>query len=258
MRLTVQFLTLVLLVHLPLAWSAGFDERPQNSSSQKGVEINADANTKKRIAKTPECAPSTGDVPPIHIYTGVRSNSGWTVMLKSGRRLSKIETRPMGHSIWTLAQAYGDSFGAAFAELPPCAKFEVRATTSDGRALGPYVLAFDAMESLRNQAMQSVRTTPGSWAYLRAYPDENHTIVYFSHLVSYRCGLREVRYSIDSETLDKRIQLPPCSFDDPFRASSNNDDLISLPEKHNFVAVQVVYFDNSVSDVVINRRGSGG
>jgi hypothetical protein len=270
MRSLGKLLTLVLLVPLPLAWSAGLNEQSpdhgdrakngaQISTSQEGVETAGGSNAKKRNAETQECRPSPGEVPPLRIYAGVRSNSGWNLMLNSGQSLSKIETRPLGHSIWTPAQVYGDSFGAAFAELPQCAKIEVRATTANNRELGPYVLTFDAMASVRKQAMQSVRTTPGSWAYLRAYPDENHSILYFTHLASYRCGLHEVRYSVDSEALDKRLQLTPCSFDDPFALSADDHSYtISLPEKHDFVAVQVVFVDNTTSDVVIKRRGSGG
>lgn len=191
---------------------------------------------------------------PIRISNASLSNAGWNLMLDSADELTELEARPVGHSIWVPAQAYDQTFSATFAELPDCASIEVRATTADGRELGPYTLMFDAVKSARKQAMESLRMTPGAWVYVRSYPDADHTIVYFTHLATYRCGLHEVRYSIDNEKLDKRWSLPACSLDDPFSVPRDAEIDISLPERHEFVAVQLVYADESVSDVVIQRR----
>ncbi|HZP67743.1 MAG TPA: hypothetical protein VFB32_15680 [Rudaea sp.] len=194
---------------------------------------------------------------PLHLSRGSLSNGGWTIVLSSDVDVATVEARPLGHTIWTPARDYGsNTFGAAFAELPACADLEVRAETADGKTLGPFKIRFDAIASLGEQSMESLRTSPAGWVSLRRYPDENHTIVYFSALYTNRCGLREVRYSIDSEALDKRWPVPPCSLDEPFTAPADSRyDTIRLPEKHDYVAVQLVYADGTVSDVVVKRPG---
>jgi len=196
--------------------------------------------------------PKRADDAPIHIANASLSNAGWHLMLSSNDALTSLDTRPAGHTIWTPAEANGDTFSAAFANLPQCADIEVRATAADGSARGPFTLSFDTVASLRKQAMRSLRSTPGAWIYLRPYPDENHSIIYFTHLASYRCGLHEVRYSIDSEALDRRWPVPACTMD--LALPSDAEDMIELPEKHAFVAVQLVYADDSVSDIVVQRR----
>jgi len=194
--------------------------------------------------------------PPIWIGDVMRSNGGWSLLFRSDQPLCTVEARLAGHAIWTRASRsfYGVEFGVSFADLPEQAQIEVRAVTARGSSLGPYTFPLDAMAALREQEMRTLRTIPRGWVTIIWHDEGGPFWVMFGTLVSLRCGLREVRYSIDSEAPDQRFELPPCSFNDPFSIPNDNKDYLTLRERPQYVAVQLVYVDGTVSDVVVARK----
>ena len=54
--------------------------------------------------------------------------------------------------------------------------------------------------------------TATSWLSFREF---NGLLVYYTHLMSYRCAIREVRVGIDSAMPDKVLKMPPCDPRDP-------------------------------------------
>jgi hypothetical protein len=79
----------------------------------------------------------------------------------------------------------------------------------------------------------------------------NGNYISFGELVRRRCALREIRYSIDNRSLDQRFPLPACDFADP--SGGDFTENISWPTLPEFVAVQVVFSDGSVSKVMTAR-----
>lgn len=75
---------------------------------------------------------------------------------------------------------------------------DVRGKTADGRTVGIFRLAFDALAAVRDEDLRNVRSMPATWVQF------NDRYAYF-FLASSNCGLREVHYSFDSKGLDKRI-----------------------------------------------------
>ncbi len=57
----------------------------------------------------------------------------------------------------------------------------------------------------------SIRRRQASWRSASC----NGLLVYYTHLMSYRCAIREMRIGIDSGVPDKVIKLPPCNLKDP-------------------------------------------
>jgi len=49
--------------------------------------------------------------------------------------------------------------------------------------------------------------TSGSWLSFRQF---NGLMMYYKHLVSYRCAIREVKIGIDSTVPDQKLAMPPC------------------------------------------------
>ncbi len=68
--------------------------------------------------------------------------------------------------------------------------------------------------------------TKANWAYFRDF--NGRQLVYFTHLESYRCGISRVRYSLDSDALDKEWKLQPCDPKAP-HAITTDKPYISLP-----------------------------
>ena len=54
--------------------------------------------------------------------------------------------------------------------------------------------------------------TATSWLSFREF---NGLLVYYTHLMSYRCAIREVRIGIDTAVPDKVLKMPACNSRDP-------------------------------------------
>jgi len=78
-------------------------------------------------------------------------------------------------------------------------------------------------------------------------------LIYFTALQTMHCRLKEIRYSVNSDALDKRFDIVKCNPQNPFALPPKTglkDVLISLaPGTAKSVAVQVLWEDGSESVV---------
>ncbi len=72
---------------------------------------------------------------------------------------------------------------------------------------------------------------------------------YFSHLISYRCGIKEIRYGLNGGPLDKVWPLPPCDPAKPYGVPQNTKIHMKTPNKAAALQVQLTYRDGSQSPV---------
>ena len=105
------------------------------------------------------------------------------------------------------------------------------------------------------KAMLDANRQPG-WIQFRAFAGKQ--LIYFTALQTMRCRLSEVRYSINSERLDKRFPLGSCDPQQPFNMPDNDEDgkytYLSLkPDEARTVTIQVVWEDGSGSEIVTYR-----
>jgi len=96
---------------------------------------------------------------------------------------------------------------------------------------------------------QVLPLTKANWLTFRNY--DGRQLVYFTHLVVYRCGLSEIRYSINSDALDQRYALSAC---DPQRPNETPEDelpFLTLPlGSAQSISVQIVYSDGEASEAL--------
>ncbi|MCP4303652.1 MAG: hypothetical protein GY788_01975 [bacterium] len=92
--------------------------------------------------------------------------------------------------------------------------------------------------------------TKANWVAFRNYDGKQW--IYFTHLIVYSCGLKEVRYSIDSDLLRERFPLPPCNPDNPHAIDPvEYPPYLVMPQgTAGRIAVQLVYADREESEVV--------
>jgi len=96
---------------------------------------------------------------------------------------------------------------------------------------------------------QILPITTADWLAFRNY--DGRQLVYFTHLVVYRCGLSEIRYSINSDTLDQRFELSACDPQRPNEIPADELPFLALPlGSAQEVAVQIVYTDGETSEVL--------
>jgi hypothetical protein len=104
-------------------------------------------------------------------------------------------------------------------------------------------------QGLTGMEKQILPMTKASWVAFRNY--DGRQLIYFTHLVVYRCGLSEIRYSIDSDTLDQRFETPPCDPQRPNEIPADHLPYLSLPlGSAKTIAVQPVYADGEAGEIV--------
>jgi hypothetical protein len=111
---------------------------------------------------------------------------------------------------------------------------------------GPFPIKFDPEAALIRDQRKILDMTATSWLSFREF---NGLLVYYSHLVSYRCAIREVRIGIDTAVPDKVLKLPPCDLRDPSVISAGMLLYQKLPPTTQFMSVELTYRDGSVSEV---------
>jgi len=209
----------------------------------------------------PPAAPPPSQAVNAPLASFMRNNSGWTVSV------SFIE--PVVAISWRLGET-GPFKDTGFLDtLDPrtrrrmvnpnfeldksqeAAVLQIRAVDLTGRALGPFPIAFDPADELMRNDRRMLEMTSGSWLMFR---DFNGLLLYYTHLVSYRCAIREVRIGLDSAVPNQVVTLPPC---DPARPYEIPDKLLpwlKVPPGTKMASIELTYRDGSVSETKTFRR----
>ena len=196
---------------------------------------------------------------PIAMFS--RHNGGWTVVFS-------IADPTLGIS-WRLGDA-GDFRETGFmdtldprtrkrmpnpsVELPadaPAAIIQVRYVDANGELQGPFPIRFDPEAALIRDQRKILDMTATSWL---SYREFNGLLVYYTHLMSYRCAIREVRFGIDSTVPDKVLKMPPCNPRDPSVIPHDATPYLKLAPQTRSVSVELTYRDGSVSEIKSFRR----
>jgi hypothetical protein len=121
---------------------------------------------------------------------------------------------------------------------------EAKYIDRNDKSNGPYTLKFSTQGEELAQGKQILEMTKGSWLAFRDY--DGKLLLYFTHLLSYRPVIKEIRYSLNSEALDKEYKFKPS--DKMFIAG---DDVVymSVPADTQYAAVQITYKDGTKSGV---------
>jgi len=98
------------------------------------------------------------------------------------------------------------------------------------------------------QMKQILNMTQNNWVSFRDFNGKQ--LIYFTHLESYSCGIKEVRYSINSDDLDKIWELPPCDSKNPMAITKDIIYLTMPLGTAKSIAVQVTFTDGMKSAIV--------
>lgn len=136
--------------------------------------------------------------------------------------------------------------------LDKVAPLRIRLVTHEGEILGPYPVEFDPLAELQKEGKRRLEMASNSWLAFKTmiFSKKPHHLVYFTHLISQRCAINEVRYSFESEELDRRFELPPCDLNDPSSIPSDFDIYMKVERPYEWTSIQLVYADGTESEVV--------
>ena len=127
----------------------------------------------------------------------------------------------------------------------------VRYADLQGNWVGPFAIPFDPAAEIVRFYRSILETTTGSWL---AFRNSAPNILYYTHIASYRCAIREFRVGIDKEAPDRVVKLAPCDMRDPAGNPSNVDTHLWIDPSVDFASAQLVYQDGTVSKTRIFRR----
>src|SRR4029077_7856395 len=115
---------------------------------------------------------------------------------------------------------------------------EVRAVDLRGQTAGPFPIAFDPAAELVRGARRPLETTASAWLSFRDY---NGLLLYYTHLVSYRCAIREVRIGIDSTVPNQVVPLGECDPKHPYEIPAKAQPYLKVPPATKMVSVELTY-----------------
>ena len=230
------------------------------SAGGRGQAGRASAEGRSADAGAAACRRRTISVnAPIAAFS--RHNGGWTVVFS-------IADPTLGIS-WRIGEA-GDFRETGFIDtldprtrkrMPnpsielagraPAATIQVRYVDASGELQGPFPIRFDPEAALIRDQRKILDMTATSWLSFREF---NGLLVYYTHLVSYRCAIREVRVGIDSTVPDKVLKMPACDPRDPSAIPHDAQPYLKLAPATKSVSVELVYRDGSVSEIKSFRR----
>ena len=196
---------------------------------------------------------------PIAMFS--RHNGGWTVVFSIADPTLGISWR-MGETgnfretgfMDTLDPRTRKRMPNPSIQLPadaPAATIQVRYVDTNGELQGPFPIRFDPEAALFHDQRKILDMTATSWLSFREY---NGLLVYYTHLMSYRCAIREVRVGIDSTVPDRVLKMPPCDLRNPNAIPNDALPYLKLAPSTKSVSVELTYRDGSVSEIKSFRR----
>jgi len=210
----------------------------------------------------PRVAPQSDSLnAPIAAFS--RHNGGWTVTFSiadptlgiSWRMGDGGEFRETGF-LDTLDSRTRKRMPNPSIELPPDAPastIEVRYVDASGEMQGPFPIKFDPDAALIHDQRKILDMTATSWLSFREF---NGLLVYYTHLVSYRCAIREVKIGIDTAVPDRVLKMPSCDLKDPSAIPYGAPLYMKLAPTTQFMSVELTYRDGSVSEIKTFRTAN--
>src|SRR6202011_4843183 len=264
-RLVSEMAETVSHKQIPVYFDQMVDDVFLNGMAAKGqAEAAKPAEPTQKVAALPPVSvpriPQNDSVnAPIAMFS--RHNGGWTVVFSIADPTLGISWR-MGDSGEFRETGFMDTLDPRTRKrMPnpsielsadaPAATIQVRYVDTSGEMQGPFPIRFDPEAALIHDQRKILDMTATSWLSFREF---NGLLVYYTHLMSYRCAIREVRVGIDSAVPDKVLKMPPCDPRDPSVIPHDSQPYLKLAPATKSVSVELTYRDGSVSEIKSFRR----
>jgi len=200
------------------------------------------------------------DNPNAPIASFSRHNGGWTVVFSIADPALGISWRK-GESGDFRETGFMDTFDPRTRRrMPnpsiqldadePATTLQVRYIDANGEMQGPFPIRFDPETALIRDQRKILDMTASNWL---AFGGSNG-LLYYTHLLSYRCAIREVRLGFDTSVPDQALKLPPCNMHDPIAVPDNASTYMKVPGSVRSVSVELRFRDGSVSEIRTFRR----
>ncbi|MBI3435167.1 MAG: caspase family protein [Proteobacteria bacterium] len=213
------------------------------------------------LAARPQPTPNPSEPTNAPIANFSRHNSGWTVSLSFAEPTTVISYR-LGDAGNFRETGFLDVLDAQTRKRMANPSFSldadqgpttiyVRYVDRRGEEVGPFPINFDPMGALVRDQRKILEMTASSWLSFREF---NGLLVYYTHLVSNRCAIREARIGLDSSLPDRVLKLPPCDLRDPSAIPAGAQLYLKLAPTTRSISVELTFRDGSQSEIKTFRR----
>lgn len=120
------------------------------------------------------------------------------------------------------------------------------------REVGPFEIPFNPDTALSDGNKQILDQFWTSWIAFDA--GGNQGLVYFTHILSYRCAIKDVRYGLNDGPLDKAIEMPACDAQNPYSIPDNYMPYFKVGDDIKSMSMQITYSDGTQSPVRSFKR----
>lgn len=223
----------------------------------RGTQENFQEGATVAVLPRVDPAPKSGKGQPIANF--MRSNAGWTVTvslpepaLQFGYRVGKEGEFTDTGKMPSIDQRTGQPMPVTWFSLPGDQEpGEIYVTWRDkrGEEAGVFPISFDPDDALKSGQKQILEQQWTAWVGFRQY---NGDLVYFTHLVTYRCGIAKIEYSFNNSGKKEVWPLEACDPDNPFavsikNANDNKKILRKMPKGTQSMQIQLTYYDGTQS-----------
>lgn len=192
------------------------------------------------------------------VSTFMRSNQGWMGNVSLPEAATAIAVKLGGAGDFKPTGTYphidqrtGRPMANPSFELPANARamtLQVRYSDANGVEQGPFDLKFDPRVALLSGQKDILERFSNGWIVF----GKEHVqkgLLYFTHLVSYRCAITKAVIGFDGEALDRELPIPPCDLANPHAIPRNFMPYLRIPASVRSVRVQLTYADGARSEV---------
>ena len=214
------------------------------------------ADSERRLAEL-GATPAALMEKPVSV-SWMKSNAGWTATMIIAEPaievFYRLDSDPSFKSTGLtqiMHSQTGKPMPVMFASFPFTGKplkLWVKYKDRQGREMGPWAFVLDPGGEAGRGDKDILEMTKTSWISFREF--DGKTLVYFTHLMSWRGGISRIYYGIDKETPDREFKFPPHKGAGTALITEDVPVYIEVPSGVKFVTVRVVYFDQTRSDVV--------
>ncbi len=195
------------------------------------------------------------DIAPVSV-SAQPSNDSWTISIVTMEPATAFRYRVEGGEIRSTGQLdmispqTGQKMARPFFGLPlgtEEATVDIWYDNRNGEEQGPFPITFSAAEAFVTFTRNILEGVTSKWIEDRAWDDAQ--LVYFSHLVSYRCGLSAIRYGVETAELTESFPMQPCNPKDPYSVGENQEIYLRFAKPVSYMSVQLTYADGSLSEL---------
>jgi len=121
----------------------------------------------------------------------------------------------------------------------------------NGKGKGPFTYDFAASAAMDTGQKSILEMTSNSWLM---FNEDNPAMLYYTHLVAFRCTLTSVMLGFDGAPPDRPLILPPCDRKNPNEIPDGLIPITTIPASAQSVTAQITYTDGSKSEIMTYRR----